>query len=487
MKSKSRGNSFCCFLVVFVFFTLPIFSQPATRQVLQNTPRLQRKFSPGPGLKGTNHFDRDYEQQWARFTTIDDYRLAGKTNVLWDSHVIAAFEAYSQLKMTINTSPFPEDRLLIKDIVAESSAAIQAGCDDPLLKHIYTMFVQTRDPAFSDRKLGEEYMAQAEAIEKTGYSAIRKYYLHNYAAAIPSTSRTNFTPVLNETRRLVIQHLAEALQDPMVPPREAAWVTHQIWNTCRLDTNALVYMEQTLLPVLRKNWGSHGFACLFEGNFYINKAWESRTRYVADKVTPEGWAGLKLNMNVAEKALKKGWELDSTNAAIATAMITVCMGQAYPRPEMEKWFSRAMAANPSNYTAVDHKSQFLEPKWFGTVPELLEFGRECVNSTSWNGRVPLILVDIRETVAGYLEPDQQSKYWDDPKVWEDEQKSFERFFELNSSDIAVRHHYASAAFRSKHFDVFLMEIKKIDKRINYSTFGGRAQFEKMMNYAARNL
>ena len=60
---------------------------------------------------------------------------------------------------------------------------------------------------------------------------------------------------------------------------------------------------------------------------------------------------------------------------------------------MELWFDRAMELDPNDYDACYYKLYYLEPKWYGSVKDMLDFGRECVDSKVWGGRVPLVLTD----------------------------------------------------------------------------------------------
>jgi hypothetical protein len=78
-------------------------------------------------------------------------------------------------------------------------------------------------------------------------------------------------------------------------------------------------------------------------------------------------------------------------------MITVELGQGRGRPRMEQWFQRAMSLSPNYYEACYAKLHYLQPKWFGSNEDMLEFAGECVNSSKWGGHVPLILPTVRSS------------------------------------------------------------------------------------------
>jgi len=170
-----------------------------------------------------------------------------------------------------------------------------------------------------------------------------------------------------------------------------------------------------LEPVIFKNWPSESSVYLLKGTFCTDYAWQGRGGAFADKVTDQGWGLFEERLAEAEKALAKAWELNPRDARTARAMITVELGQGKGRDRMEMWFKRATDLNPNYYDAFHAKLYYLEPKWFGSPEDMLAFGRECVASKKWGGRVPLILRDAHEVLAKLEKKDQRADYWKRPQ------------------------------------------------------------------------
>jgi hypothetical protein len=55
---------------------------------------------------------------------------------------------------------------------------------------------------------------------------------------------------------------------------------------------------------------------------------------------------------------------------------------------MEKWFARAMTANPDCNSACEQKVRYLHPKWHGSVDEYLGFAWKCVRTGNREGHLP---------------------------------------------------------------------------------------------------
>lgn len=206
----------------------------------------------------------------------------------------------------------------------------------------------------------------------------------------------------------------------------------------------------------------------------------------ADQVTDEGWRLFKERLEVAHNAVEHAWSLDPQDPQIPTLMISVVLGQQTGRPEMEKWFARAMRADPDNYEACRAKLHFLLPEWYGTRDDMVGFGRQCVASTNWGGRVPLILVDAHSEFDRTLSGQERNEYWFLPDVWPDIKAGYEKFALLNPDETRFRYPYAWYALRCLQTNDFVEQInliRKSDSDFNYGYFGGKTAFDQEWAFA----
>jgi hypothetical protein len=114
---------------------------------------------------------------------------------------------------------------------------------------------------------------------------------------------------------------------------------------------------------------------------------------------------------------------------------------------------------------------------------MIAFGRQCATSTDWGGKVPLILADAHWDYYIYLnDPEIKSNYWKLPDVWPDIKASYDRFFEINPDAIGYYHNYVWYAYHAEQWDALNELIPKLGP-INYSYFGGKEEFDKMVRSA----
>jgi hypothetical protein len=149
---------------------------------------------------------------------------------------------------------------------------------------------------------------------------------------------------------------------------------------------------------------------------------------------------------------------------------------------MELWFRRAMSVDPACYDAAYAKAWYLQPKWYGSEQDAIRFGRECVESKAWKGRVPLILWEAHRMLANDRASGLKDAHWKQPGVWADVRDSFDRFFKLNPEAAGWYHDYAFHAYKCGQFDKFLDLLPKMG-RVNYPYFGGEQRFSEMVTEA----
>jgi hypothetical protein len=209
-------------------------------------------------------------------------------------------------------------------------------------------------------------------------------------------------------------------------------------------------------------------------------AWKARGTGGSDTVTEEGWKGFKDHLAVAEQALTEGWKVDPTSSRIATEMLSVELGQGKGRERMELWFERAMKTDHKNYDACTRKLNYLQPKWYGSVKAMREFGWQCATNRAYQGSANLMLVDVHRAIA--MESGEAG-YYRIPVVWEDLHAAFENFFERNPDAEEYHYNYAWYAEACGHPEVVAEQLAFLKEPINYRYFGGKEAFEEMKRRA----
>jgi hypothetical protein len=418
--------------------------------------------------------------EWNRKTLTQDYLRVGKRNPKWDSHATNALNAFAKMRV-----PGDEvDTDTWKQFSESIRAAVKVGCDDPLIRYLYVRIGDDDQQAIRSAT-PENQRLIADALLGSGYSHVRRFYACvRAAAALKGASPEGKNPPdVTRLRYAAATNLADMVRDRTTPIDEAFDAFSELMQLT--DANPKQFAEYCLHAekLIAQRWPNEPLAWYARGDLYVRYAWDGRSGQYADKVSQDQWKTFEERLPVAEKALEKAWELDPNDGRIPARMITVMMGMNKPRREMEKWFDRAMKADTNNYTACDRKRYYLEPKWHGSPEEMLAFGRQCVASTNWAGRVPLILVDTHDALARYLPKETRTNYWtSSPTIWRDIKNSFEKFFQLNPDAIGWRHNYARYAYWCEQWTDLKRQIALLGP-LNYSYFGGKAEYDKMVRLA----
>ena len=73
-------------------------------------------------------------------------------------------------------------------------------------------------------------------------------------------------------------------------------------------------------------------------------------------------------------------------------------------------------------------------------------------------------------------------YFRRPEVWTDLKQSFDKFFRLNPEETGWHHNYALYAYRAQQWVELNRELALLGS-VNYDYFGGKAEFEKIVQAA----
>lgn len=415
--------------------------------------------------------------EWNIKNLLDGYRRNGSSNAKWDAPAEKALKAYASSRAGSQT-------LGPAEMKAVCESALDAGCTDPMIRYLHIRAVAPAANRAS-KEQSEKYAQAAAALMTSMYSDLRKFYACARAAEAVfyagGTNRETRT-IANGYRRSASTYLETALKDETIPVTEAYDACNDELNLTYRFSQEYHYVFGHLEPLLVPRWEDNSSIQLLRGHYYINYAWAARGTGYANTVTDEGWKLMGKRLEIAEQALEKAWKLNPKDERIPNEMITLELGQGKGRDRMELWFNRGMQIWTNNYKACWNKAYYLEPKWYGSPEALLAFGRECVASTNWGGKVPLILVDAHAMLVEYLPPEKRADYWKQPEVWQDLKAAYEKFLVFCPDQIPQRQSYISRAYQNEKWEELNAQLKLLSKP-NYEFFGGKVKFDEMVRAA----
>lgn len=415
---------------------------------------------------------------WNTETLVQAYERAGHTNLVWDKAAKIALVEFARGRSKLVDTNEP----LAKIITTNTANAIKSGCDDPLIKYLNLRYdsAHTNSPEI----LASEFGDIALGMERSSYPSIRKFYAINRVLIYTRLIKKDKQLTLQLRQKFIplfIKEIETTLHDKSVPEREAFDVAND--TLAIMDGDKANYkFACDWIHSLFENWPEAYTTWLLKGRANIRLAWDARGEGYADTVTDEGWKIMGEKLAIARKALERAWLLNPRDSAIAYEMMTVALGEGGKQKSMELWFDRAMELNPNDYGACRQKLYYLEPKWYGSDADQLAFGHRCVLSKKWGGSVPLILIDAHLSINERNEKSQQAAYWKQPSVWTDVQASIEDYIKLNPDAKNRYQLYAFYAYKAEQWGKLNELIPKLEQG-DYGYFGGKAEFDKMIQMA----
>jgi peroxiredoxin len=414
---------------------------------------------------------------WNFRTLTGAYEKAPFGSRKWDAPAKAALTEFARLRSEVTETNEASNWI----IGTNCDNAIRAGCKDPMIAYLHARFFL--DQTNSPKVFTEALCSAAQTLEQSSYPKVRKFYAWLRAGQQITFTYGYGTNVPASLQQLCayghsITNLLDSLADTNMPAGEVYDACHDLLVDYESAKDPYQSLYNTLEQRLNRERLHSAPLLLLKGQAHVCMAWNERGGGYANTVSEQGWRGFENHLDIAEQALEKAWLLNSNDARIPLEMLTVELGQGKGRDQMELWFQRAMAIDPNDYDACHSKLYYLEPKWHGSDADLIDFGWQCVESKRWGGHVPLILLDAHEALARYVDKTNRADYWKQPQVWPDIQAAFERFFQLNPGETGWLHNYAWNAYRCGQWAKFNELVTRLGP-INYSYFGGRAEFDRM--------
>jgi hypothetical protein len=431
--------------------------------------------------KASSEASKQLLLDWNLKTSVGAYESVGNTNSAWDEPAQRALKEFAQHTITFN----PLDPQSEQIIATNSAAAVTSGCNDPMVRYLFARFYmsQTNSP----EEIANTLCTAALDLQKSSYPPDRKFFATiraiDASVAAHGFMFANQMPTVKELYPYIETNLLAVLNDKTTPPEEVYEASAECLRLFVEQPNIYVSFYSVIEPRLLANWPDEPTSWLLKGKACIDMAWFARGNGMSTVVTTDGLIKFSRYLAVAESALNHAWNLNTNDARIADEMIRLEAAQRQGRDRMELWFNRAIGIDPNDYIACAHKLNYLEPNWYGSIEEMLKFGHECTTNSSWGGRVPIILVDVHDTIFNsYIDKTARAGYWKQPEVWQDIKTAYTRYFELNPKAADNYKNYALRAYNAEQWATFVELSTKVNPA-DYAFFESKNNFNSMVRYA----
>ncbi|HVX86512.1 MAG TPA: hypothetical protein VH253_17150 [Phycisphaerae bacterium] len=381
--------------------------------------------------------DLDRRRVWRLQMMLSEYQKAGRHDPAWDAKVHDAI-------LADNAAPQPgaNERVQREHVWHLYQAAIAAGCHDPLVllraadmatvtdhdqgvarAHMFQQAADAFDASdYSPFDKIESFLRGIESLKtypnNDGQDAMRQQHYADLAiAAWPDLART--TGISDD----ILVNLA--LRIRAADPRYATEIQHQLLAALNADTDTSLPHARAAAKILAARFRLDAAMRVDLSNAVGARTLPPEFKAIRD-LLQQAWAQDPIGYNAPTVMLDLEWVVLFSHEMMGDA------GAPWPenlgtRGDMERWFTRAMAANPDNYDACSRKLQFLRYQPGDHAADMLAFGRQMLATHRWTGRVPMTLVHAHELLANAS--GSPENYFAQPAVWADIKSCYQQLMQ----------------------------------------------------------
>jgi ankyrin repeat protein len=174
------------------------------------------------------------------------------------------------------------------------------------------------------------------------------------------------------------------------------------------------------------------------GQALVHYAWEARGSGWAHTVSEEGWELFHARLQRAKEDLETAATMEPCFWHAHSELLNVAMGLGLPDSYADLHFNKAIEACPTDPTAYMRLSVMREPKWGGSIEEMIHAARMAVDTGLYESPVPAVIWDAHMNAIEYL-PDEAytanfTQYFCDPAVRDEIVSALEKTIERNPYD-----------------------------------------------------
>ncbi len=444
------------------------------------------KYKPIPAGPDTytNRKYREDRRKWLKKTAIDNYNCFGTKNKKWDDKALVFLPEV--VDFFANYLEDDRDKKPITKLLSSSSELMELECTDPYIIYCHGNLLHKFGGVEGAGKAEPFIRKSLAMLEKSNYPRRYLYYAANVLGLICKELRMGKGDVYDELIDRKLEYFAMSTADKDFRNGHQRFIMddfYRLWNGSRLKIyrSGSFYYTRIKLSFQQKEklfnylnevvktdpW----IAGIISGNFYIEKAWESRGDGLASTVTEEGWEGFYKELGKADDALTKAYELHPEYPEAPAEMITVSMGAKGSSVTGREWFDRAVAAQ-MDYLPAYHKLQwFIRPRWGGSHNKMYAFGLECLNTKRFDTNVPEIFLKIVRDIGSELDIFRDA--YRKPGTYEYMQNFFENILnEPTKKDSAnyFKSYYALVAWADSRYDDAKTLFNELGDKLDKSVF-----------------
>lgn len=227
-----------------------------------------------------------------------------------------------------------------------------------------------------------------------------------------------------------------------------------------------------LLAWVQEDPLSH-FAHASLGMFYVRYAWQALGTGIITTTVNEGWQVFAQRLAVADKHLDLAYELNPSDPAVPSALISIGTGLRRNKTWVEKQFLKAMKADPTDYEPYYRKLMYLSPLHGGASPDVVAFGVETASRAPHDSLAAMTLIAAHKNV---YEASKDPNYYRDPDIWNPVKNTFLKLLEEFPESQELPNRFAYTAYLAQDKDTCRREFERIGDNWKPAVWGDEKTF-----------
>lgn len=432
---------------------------------------------------------KEADRQWYQDVIVDGFEKHGRHDPAWNEDARTIVRAVAGL-WNPDHSPTGDEQ---DEIYLAGLRVTKKGCDDPLV-----LYAVARDHYQRRHKMNTvvpPHLVAAQRVVTTDYHPMIKWRVLLRAAEVRTWEGNNYNPDPLEAQRLLEKALALTPQlaaDKRMPREEIIGCLDLLGSVAiavegdRRRAWELAYRE------FERATDDKSLLLTLKADYLRTLAWDARGSGWATEVSEGGWKSMAEYLEQAEKLAEEAWRLDPSHPYPAIVMMGVELGQGRGRERMETWFNRAIQADPNCLEAYDEKMYYLDPRWHGSVEDMVSFGRECLEQGDWEAGIPLMLVEAHLEASKHVGDGPSYRphpeyFRDNDDAWQDVEDVYHEYLQRVPESIFHRSRFAMLAAWCGQWEEADRQLKALNGRKSWRAFWRRDDYEKIVEDVARHL
>lgn len=182
------------------------------------------------------------------------------------------------------------------------------------------------------------------------------------------------------------------------------------------------------------------------GASFIDFAWEARGTGYINSVTANAMQAFEERLSQAKIYLEQSRNLDKTNLETVSDLMLVAKARKSTRHEVKPIFEMSIRSEPDYFLAQKQMMETLNPKWGGTVSEMLEFSRTQAANSPENSKAPILVPLAHWEVAYIYYSNNLKSYFAKKSVWQECASALETAIKRFPNSVEIRTLYVRTAF-----------------------------------------